>query len=121
MWNFAADRIISITSSINIRNITSAAADFTLEQNYPNPFNPETKIRFSVPALNKNSITGINSIRLAVYDMLGKEVSVLVNGNLNPGKYEVTFDGTKYPSGMYFYVLSSAGSVFATRKMTLLK
>ncbi len=121
MWNFADDRIISITSSINIRNITSTAADFTLEQNYPNPFNPETKIRFSVPALNRYSITGINSIRLAVYDMLGKEVSVLVNGNLNPGKYEVTFDGSKYPSGMYFYVLSSAGSVSTTKKMMLLK
>jgi len=121
MWNFAADRIISITSSINIRNITSAASDFSLEQNYPNPFNPETRIRFSVSATNGNSITGISSVRLAVYDMLGKEVDVIVNEKLNPGKYEVTFDGSKYPSGLYFYVLSFGGNVSAVRKMTLIK
>lgn len=121
MWNFSSDKIISITSSINIRSITSAASDYSLEQNFPNPFNPSTKIRFSVPARNGKPINGSSLVRLVVYDMLGKEVSVLVNGNMNPGKYEVTFDGLQHTSGVYFYVFSSGGNAPISGRMMLLK
>jgi len=77
-----------------------------LEQNYPNPFNPITTIQFSIP--NPAFVT------LKVYDLLGREVCVLVNEKKAPGSYEVTFDGTGLSSGVYFYRLQagepSAGS-----------
>jgi hypothetical protein len=86
--------------------------DFNLAQNYPNPFNPVTKIRFSIPQSNETS--------LIVYDILGKEISVLINRVMNTGEYEVTFDGSSLPSGIYFYRLIS-GSHTQIHKMLLLK
>jgi len=70
---------------------------FSLEQNYPNPFNPSTRIRFNI----NNS--GYVSIK--VYDILGKEVAILINEELNAGNYEIIFDGKNLSSGIYFYVL----------------
>jgi hypothetical protein len=90
---------------------------FMLYQNYPNPFNPVTKIKFGVPSSN-----GIEkqNIRLIIYDILGREISQLVNEKLNAGSYEYEFDASSLPSGIYFYKLS-AGNYSETRKMILLK
>jgi Secretion system C-terminal sorting domain len=93
-------------------------ARFSLSQNYPNPFNPETKIKFSVP-LNKGGNRGL-SIQLKIYDILGKEVAILVNQQLQPATYEVEWNATNYPSGIYFYKLS-AGDFVETKKMILVK
>ena len=72
---------------------------FALKQNYPNPFNPQTIIRFGVPETSH--------VRLTVYDVLGREVQVLVNGQFAAGWHEVNFDATGLPSGMYLYRLET--------------
>jgi fibronectin-binding autotransporter adhesin len=86
--------------------------EFSLSQNYPNPFNPRTTIKYSIPQTNFVSIT--------VYNMLGKEVSKLVNEEKLSGSYEVQFDGSKLSSGVYFYSLH-AGKFIETKKIMLLK
>jgi hypothetical protein len=86
--------------------------EFNLEQNYPNPFNPETIINFDLP---KSGFT-----TLKVYDILGKEVAVLLNENKNAGRYDVKFDGSALSNGMYFYKLESNG-YSAIKKMMLIK
>lgn len=85
---------------------------FGLAQNYPNPFNPSTNIRYS--------ISRAEHVRLAVYDLLGREVSLLVNGEVGPGEHEVRFDASRLPSGIYVYRLQ-AGGQSEVRKMTLSK
>jgi hypothetical protein len=85
---------------------------FALEQNYPNPFNPKTEVRFQVP--------GASDVNITVYDMLGRKVAVLVNERKLPGRYEVTFDGSRLASGTYFYRMA-AGDFVQTRKLILLK
>jgi hypothetical protein len=113
-WNFAANKVISITST-GINNNNSVVKNFTLEQNYPNPFNPATNIRFS---LDKSS-----SISLKVYDLNGKEITALINNkNYSSGNHTITFDAAKYNlvSGLYFYKLESNG-LSEVRKMMLVK
>ena len=85
---------------------------YTLYQNYPNPFNPTTKIKFQ--------IMDYKFTTLKVYNILGKEVASLVNSNLKPGTYEVSFDGSMLSSGVYFYKLE-AGNYISTKKMILIK
>lgn len=96
---------------------SESITDFELSQNYPNPFNPVTKIKYTVPsgepAVNEN-------VKISVYDALGSEVAVLVNGLKSPGTYEIEFNGSQFPSGVYFYQLS-AGVFRSTKKMMLLK
>lgn len=100
-------------ASVGISNSSSQVPEkFNLSQNYPNPFNPETKISFGLPQAQ--------NVKLAIYDMTGKEVSLLVNGNLNAGSYEYTFDGSNLNSGVYFYRLT-AGNFTETKKMSLIK
>lgn len=91
---------------------TNIADKFNLEQNYPNPFNPKTTIRMDIP---KSS-----NVKLIVYDILGKEVATLVNEKLQPSTYEVTWDGSQYPSGAYFYKLETEG-FSETKRMVLVK
>ena len=86
---------------------------FNLQQNFPNPFNPKTKIRFSV---SKNSV-----IQLKIFDVLGRIKEILVNEKLIPSEYEVTFDGTNYSSGVYFYQLTSDGNIIDTKKLVIIK
>ncbi len=88
---------------------------FALFQNYPNPFNPVTRIRFDVPPVETRLIAS-----LRIYDVLGREVAELVNEALRPGTYKVEWDGTNYPSGIYFYRLS-AGDFSESKKMVLMK
>ncbi len=91
---------------------------FSLEQNFPNPFNPSTKIRFDI------SGTSSALTFLSVYDILGREVSTLVNEELKPGTYEVDWNAeggaADCPSGVYFYKLTS-GKFSETKKMILMK
>lgn len=85
---------------------------YELSQNYPNPFNPSTKIRFQLGAAGQTS--------LRVYDVMGREVRVLVNEHLEAGVYTVSFDASSLPSGTYIYVLTS-GSYRQANKMILMK
>ena len=85
---------------------------FELEGNYPNPFNPTTTITFNVPEASP--------VRLAVYDMLGREVRVLIDGNVSPGRTEVVFDAAGLPTGTYLYRLTTPQSSIV-RKMLLVK
>jgi hypothetical protein len=116
-----------VSEVIGIKKILNEIPDrFSLHQNYPNPFNPTTKIRFDISSLNK----GLQPlVQLKVYDALGKEAGTIVNEQLKPGIYEVQWDASNYPSGVYFYQLSvdpsdrsqrSDGYV-QTKKMILLK
>jgi hypothetical protein len=91
---------------------------FRLEQNYPNPFNPSTKIKFTIPVILSGVERSITTLK--VFDVLGNEVSTLVNEHKPAGEYEIDFDGTGLPSGIYFYKLK-AGSYVQSRKMVLLK
>ena len=86
--------------------------EFNLRQNYPNPFNPSTTIKFELPRTSQVSLT--------VYDILGREVSVLVNEKRNAGVYEVKFDGSGLASGVYFYRLQ-AGDFTQAKRLMLLK
>ncbi len=90
----------------------SALPTFALYQNFPNPFNPSTEIRFSV---GRNGYTS-----LRVYDVLGREIRVLVNGNKSIGTYTVTFDAANIPGGIYFYRFQ-AGNYIETKKLIVLK
>ncbi|MGH2574926.1 MAG: T9SS type A sorting domain-containing protein [Ignavibacteria bacterium] len=95
--------------------------NFFLYQNFPNPFNPNTKIKFDIASYIP-PLKGARGmiVRLNIFDILGREVVMLVNESLKPGTYEVDFDGTNYPSGVYYYRLK-AGEYLETRKMVLIK
>jgi hypothetical protein len=98
---------------IGIKNISETVpAQFMLYQNYPNPFNPISNIKFQM--------SNFAFANLKVYDVLGKEVVTLVNEQLKLGIYEVEFDGTNYPSGIYYYQFV-AGDYTETKKMILVK
>lgn len=92
------------------------AKTFKLSQNYPNPFNPRTTIQYSLPALDAKSVR----VKLAVYDLLGRLVAVLVDKRQPQGNYSVTFDASRIASGMYFYRLQ-AGETTISKKMIFLK
>jgi hypothetical protein len=117
LWVDGIRVFLSWANIVGIHNISSVADNFSLSQNYPNPFNPNTSIRFSIP--EKGLVT------LKVYDMLGKEVSKLVDGNYPLGTYEVNFEGSSLSSGIYMYRLnyvSETGKEFTdTKKLTLVK
>ena len=100
-----------------MQNGSEIPESHSLGQNYPNPFNPNTKINFSIPSSGLS--TGSN-VRLAVFDILGKEVALLVNENLSAGNYSIDFNASSIPSGTYFYRLT-AGSFTDTKKLVLIK
>jgi photosystem II stability/assembly factor-like uncharacterized protein len=99
---------------VSVEQTNEVAQDFRLEQNYPNPFNPTTTIRFAIPV----GTYGHTSLR--VYDVLGREVMVLVNEELKAGSYETTFDATGLSSGVYYYKLETKDFV-STKKLLLLR
>ena len=112
----AEDIIERINNSLPKRGNDDASkeipAQFTLEQNYPNPFNPNTTIKYQIPEPS--------SVTLKVFDVLGNEVAILVNEEKQPRSYEVEFDGSNLPTGIYFYQLT-AGDYRETKKMVLMK
>ncbi|MDQ7816896.1 MAG: two-component regulator propeller domain-containing protein [Melioribacteraceae bacterium] len=100
-----------IVSVPNVKTL-NLPADFKLYQNYPNPFNPSTTISFSLP--------WSQFITLKIYDILGIEISTLVNEEKQPGNYKIKFDGSNLSSGIYYYQIS-AGQFVETKKFVLLK
>ena len=109
-WIIKRDVLLSAPNS----EINSHPKHFSLHQNYPNPVNPSTKIRFEIPG------GGNEVVHLKVFDILGREVRMLVNENFKPGIYEADFNAADLPSGVYFYTLSS-GKFVDTKKMILVK
>jgi len=105
-----------------IKNISSATPTaYILYQNYPNPFNPSTIIRFQIPGSGNGKLKTENSpVFLKVYNITGKEIATLVNENLQPGTYEVSFNGMHFASGIYFYKLQ-VNDFTSVRKMMLVK
>ena len=85
---------------------------FSLGQNYPNPFNPVTKFNFR--------ILRTSNVRLVIYDILGKEIQILLSQQIQPGNYEVQWDAAAYPSGVYYYRIESS-EYTSSRKMVLTK
>jgi hypothetical protein len=90
---------------------------YFLYQNYPNPFNPSTNIKYRVPS---GSITNNSFTSLKVYNILGKEIAILVNEKQSPGTYEINFDASSLPSGIYFYKIIT-DSYSETKRMILIK
>ena len=113
--NALLDTISFFKSPLGVTsNNESTVNSFKLHQNYPNPFNPLTKIKFDVPSGNNTNVT------LVVSDISGKTIATLVNERLNSGTYEVTFDGSKLSSGIYFYKLQT-NNFTDVKKLMLVK
>lgn len=110
VYNFGVD--ISPATGTGNPGIVNTPKEYKLCQNYPNPFNPFTRIGYEIP---KNSF-----VKLSVFDALGREVSVLVNGFVNAGLHEAEFNAENISSGVYFYRLET-GSFTSTKQMVILK
>ena len=109
--------ISGMDPATSAHNVDGVPAKFELYNAYPNPFNPSTTISFSIPSV----VDALNaSTTLKVYDILGKEVSTLVNNYLPAGNYDIDFDASQLASGIYFYRLRS-GNFSDTKKMMLVK
>jgi aminopeptidase N len=113
-----------IVTAAGVEALADVPADFWLGQNFPNPFNPTTVIRYQVPVgMGGESgvpVPGSGRVRLSVYDMLGREVAMLVDEPKVAGHYSVTFDGSGLSSGMYF-VRFQAGGKQAVKSMMLIR
>jgi hypothetical protein len=104
---------INTTNGVgDIEGKTQLPSHYALSQNYPNPFNPSTTIKFELPKASQ--------VNLTVFDILGREVSVLVNERREAGVHEVKFDGSKLASGVYVYRLQAGGFV-QSKRLVLLK
>lgn len=108
---------IKFISTVGVNNNNNIPGKFVLYQNYPNPFNPVTKILFALPLVGSRH--ALNTT-LIIYDVLGREAATLVNEQLQPGTYEVDFDGRNLASGIYFYELTS-GDYSESKKMMIIK
>jgi hypothetical protein len=116
---------IKYSQPIGIQNISNEIpSSFSLYQNYPNPFNPTTKIKFDITSNVKSELSGYPSlwenVQIVIYDLMGKEVTTLVNEQLKSGTYEVDWNAVNYTSGVYFYKLS-IGDFNEMKKMIMLK
>jgi len=100
-------------------NTEAVPDEFELYQNYPNPFNPITVIRYSLA--RRSGLSEKRFVNLKVFDVSGKEVVSLVNKKQNAGNYEIEFDASDYPSGIYLYRLTIDGNSIDTKRMILLK
>ncbi len=106
-----ADAAVMVSTASEEEAVSLPTA-YALSQNYPNPFNPVTTIGFDLPTSG--------SIRLAVYDVLGREVAVLVDRHMEAGRQQMRFDATNLPSGSYLYRLDTDKGSF-TRQLVLMK
>jgi hypothetical protein len=98
---------IAATDIVSVKPQTAAPSSVSLGQNYPNPFNPSTTISFST--------TRRGAVKLRVYDLLGSEVAMIVNRELDPGSHSVQFDASRLQSGVYVYTLEAEGKRFSRR------
>ena len=109
--------VVDFTTGVSSEYSDTIPFEFSLEQNYPNPFNPSTTIRFAIPL--------DAYVSLKIYDILGREVTTLVDGKYRAGNYNVVFDAKDLSNGVYFYRIqakSKSGDRFIqTKKLTLLK
>jgi hypothetical protein len=112
--NFDYDTTLVFTASTAITPVEDEIAPnkFELKQNYPNPFNPSTIINFSLPVSDK--------VTLKVYDVIGNEVAVLINSIKSAGSFDIKFNASSLPSGIYFYELKTS-EFRSVRKMVLEK
>ena len=112
-------KYVGPSTSVEEEIINLLPTGYSLSQNYPNPFNPNTKIRYSVPQSSK--------VVIKVFDILGKEITTLTNEQKITGTYELTWNASNLPSGVYFYRLNVyptngwAGEFTQTKKMLLVK
>jgi len=107
------EEILALGGPVGVEdNSNNVIRNYELGQNYPNPFNPSTKINFSIKKAGQTS--------LKVYDVIGREVAVLVNKKMVPGTYDVEFSNAQLATGLYFYQIRS-GDFTATKKMLLVK
>ena len=111
-WEMWIEATVETGTGVANEDDQEVPAVLTLDPNYPNPFNPETTISFSLPQHG--------AVRLAVYDVLGREVERLLDGSYPAGAHRVRFDGSSLSSGLYLYRLENEGSVL-TRSMILMK
>jgi hypothetical protein len=119
-FRFATDTLLiarqviveGATHTVSVEEEINEPYNYSLSQNYPNPFNHSTTIYYSIPELS--------NVVLKVYDVLGKEIVTLINKEMQTGVYEVEFDATNLPSGIYFYTLR-AGVFRNTKKIMLIK
>ena len=126
-WNYGSKFHITVLPVTDVRNEDkNLLSSFNLEQNYPNPFNPSTTIKYTIAPPNlpkEEALVGtsfMKFVKLKIYDILGNEISMLVNEAKPSGNYEVEFNGKNLPSGIYFYTLE-VGDFIQTKKMILLK
>ncbi len=107
-------KVFGSTNGNNVKDISNIIpTQYRLAQNYPNPFNPVTKINFDLPEVGR--------VKLIIYDMLGKEITRLVNDELKTaGRYTMEFNGVNLASGVYFYRLE-ANKFVQTKRMVLIK
>lgn len=111
--NKIGELVAKLGSSDSVENKESIIpAEYKLYQNYPNPFNPVTTIKYD--------IVKVEDVKIAIYDILGREVATLVNAQQQPGTYEVSWDASGFASGIYFYTITS-GNFTATKKLILLR
>ena len=114
VWKYPIENLVSVQEKTN-----NQPNNYELFQNYPNPFNPNTKIQYSIP---KESF-----VTIKVYDILGKEITTLVNERKAIGNYSFNFNANNLPSGVYFYRMQAipegrqTGSFVSTKKFVLLK
>ncbi len=104
--------IASASTAVENTLTSSQPHTFKLDQNFPNPFNPSTKISFDIPFQT--------FVSLKVYNIVGKEVAMIMNGNMAAGSYSKTWNAESMPSGIYFYKLTTAAWT-DIKKMVLLK
>ena len=121
-WGYGkADAFAAVSEVLNTTDIkileSNIPITYKLEQNYPNPFNPTTTISYSI-ATNVKRET--QKVKLTLYDVLGKDITTLVNEVQSPGNYRVEFDGSRLSSGIYYYQLKS-DKFIETKKMIILK
>jgi hypothetical protein len=98
--------------SSGVEHVISLPGRFSLSQNYPNPFNPATEFQFTLPQER--------IVVLKIYDLLGREVSTLINERIPAGNYIARWDATGFASGVYFYRLT-AGDFVSAKRMVLMK
>jgi hypothetical protein len=103
---------VRISPMVGINPITGIPKVYSLSQNFPNPFNPETEIQFGLPAAA--------NVKLVLYDVLGREVAVMINSVMGAGYHGYKFNAENLSSGVYFYRLT-AGTFTDIKKMTIIK